>query len=397
MRSVIILLGIFFLIGCVGPPAMHRSVLGYDKTSNQLGQEILLLNIARLSHEDPIHFTMVGSIAATFDFTTSGNLSGSIVTPPGGNFLNFALSTSASENPTLSIIPLSGQDFTQRIITPISENSFAKLGYQDLPISIILRLMASSIQTEDIKNGSPVGFIRNDIKYLEEYATFRRFVMHLESLQIENKLFVGNLIFDKVILGSVNDPWVRADALGMINAAKGGLRWRRNDDGTYKMMKRKIGRVLISNYDPLSLTDEELYDLNEIANHRPNNYVLVDIREGYPGGEIPLFGMIKLRSFFHMLKAVSNGVGGNQQDLQIDIVPDPRTLGKIEYNPRQTMAINVSDTAPSRDVINIYYKGSYYSVGDSPWDRTAFMLLSGLFQMTVTDISDVGIPINISK
>ncbi len=329
----------------------------------------------------------------------SGNLSGGIVTPSSGNFLNFFLSSSASENPTLSIIPLSGKDFTQRIITPVSENSFAKLGYQDFPISIIMRLMASSIQAEDKKNGSSsVSFMRNDINYLEEYATFRRFVMQLESLQIENKLFVSNLIFDKVILDGVKDPWVtRGDSLGMIEAVKGGLIWSHNDDGTYKMMKRTIGRVLISNYDPRSLTNEKLYDLNETANHRPDNYVLMDIREGYPGGEIPLFGTIKLRSFFHILKAVSNGVGGRQHDLQIDIAPDPRTLREIEHNPRQTMTINVSDTAPSSDILNVHYKGRYYSVGDSTWDRTAFMLLKSLFQMTVTDISDAGIPINISK
>ena len=63
------------LAGCVGPPALHKSVLGYDETTNQLEQEILLLNIARLSHEHAVHFTMTGSIAATFDFTTSGNFS----------------------------------------------------------------------------------------------------------------------------------------------------------------------------------------------------------------------------------------------------------------------------------------------------------------------------------
>ncbi len=143
------------LAGCVGPPALHKSVLGYDETTNQLEQEILLLNIARLSHENPVHFTMTGSIAATFDFTTSGNFSGSIVTSPGNNIFSFGLSASASENPTLSIIPLSGQDFTKRVITPISENAFAKLGHQDLPISIIMRLMASSIQIEDRKGGSP--------------------------------------------------------------------------------------------------------------------------------------------------------------------------------------------------------------------------------------------------
>lgn len=396
MRLMIILLGTLFLAGCVGPPALHKSVLGYDETTNQLDQEILLLNIARLSHENPVHFTMTGSIAATFDFVTSGNFSGSIVTVPGNNVFDFGWSASASENPTLSIIPLSGQDFTKRVITPLSENAFAKLGYQDLPISIILRLMAGSIQIEDKKGGSRLGFMRNNVKHPDEYEAFRRFVMHLESLQMENQLFVSHLIFNKVIWDPVKEPWTQ-DPPDLEQATQLGMRWDRNIDGTYKLSRRKKGRVLVSNYDQRLLTDKELDALNEIANHQPDNYVLVDIREGYPGGEIPLFGTIKLRSFFHMLQAVSNGVGGHQKDLQIDITPDPRTRGKIEYNPRQTLTINVSDTAPSNDMLNIQYKGRYYSVGDSPWDRTAFMLLNGLFQMTVTDISDVGIPINISK
>ena len=396
MRSIIILLGTLFLAGCVGPPALHRSVLGYDETTNQLEQEILLLNIARLSHEAPVHFTMTGSIAATFDFTTSGNFSGSIVTSPGDNIFNFGLSTSASENPTLSIIPLSGQDFTKRVITPISENAFAKLGYQDLPISIIMRLMASAIQIEDRKGGPRVGFIRNNVKHPEEYAKFRRFVMHLESLQMQNQLFVDHLIFNKDIWDDVKEPWAR-DPLDLEQASILGMHWDRNKDGTYKLSRLMKGRVLVSNYDQRILTDKEHDTLNQIANRQPDNYVTVDIREGYPGGEIPLFGTIKLRSFFHMLQAVSNGVGHAQLDLQIDIAPDPRTRGKIEYNPRQTLTINVSDTAPSNDVLNIQYKDRYYSIGDSPWDRTAFMLLNGLFQMTVTDISDAGIPINISK
>jgi len=387
---------VLMLTGCVGPPALHRSVLGYDETTNQLDQEILLLNIARLSHEDPVHFTMTGSIAATFDFTTSGNFSGSIVTSPGDNIFNFGSSTSASENPTLSIIPLSGQDFTQRVITPLSENAFAKLGYQDLPISIIMRLMASAIQIEDKEGGPRVGFIRNNVKHPEEYAKFRRFVMHLESLQMQNQLFVNHLIFTKDIWDDVKKPWT-LDPPDLDQANILGMRWDRNKDGTYKLSRRKKGRVLVSNYDQRILTDKEHDTLNQIANRQPDNYVTVDIREGYPGGEIPLFGTIKLRSFFHILQAVSNGVGEHQKELQIDITPDPRTRGKIEYNPRQTLTINVSDTSPSDDVLNIQYKGRYFSIGDSPWDRTAFMLLNGLFQMTVTDISDAGIPINISK
>ena len=32
---------VLMLAGCVGAPALHKSVLGYDETTNQLEQEIL--------------------------------------------------------------------------------------------------------------------------------------------------------------------------------------------------------------------------------------------------------------------------------------------------------------------------------------------------------------------
>ncbi|KAA3604148.1 MAG: hypothetical protein D8M57_16620 [Candidatus Scalindua sp. AMX11] len=38
-----------------------------------------------------------------------------------------------------------------------------------------------------------------------------------------------------------------------------------------------------------------------------------------------------------------------------------------------------------------------YSVNDTPWDTVAFKLLHHLFQMTVIDVTGIGIPITISK
>jgi hypothetical protein len=76
LNPAVLSLLILMLAGCVGPPALHESVLGYDQTTAELEQEILLLNIARLSQRSPVHFTVTGSIAATFDFTTSGDVGG---------------------------------------------------------------------------------------------------------------------------------------------------------------------------------------------------------------------------------------------------------------------------------------------------------------------------------
>jgi hypothetical protein len=352
LNPAVLSLLILMLAGCVGPPALHESVLGYDQTTAELEQEILLLNIARLSRRSPVHFTVTGSIAATFDFTTSGDVGGNITSSPGLNDFDFSVSSSASENPTFSIIPISGQDFTKRIISPFPEGAFAKLAYQGWrSIALIMRLMVESIEIEDRKDGRFIERMKNDTGRPEEYKAFRRFAMHLEALQKQDQLFVNNLIFDKVILDNVKEPWNK-DPSKLAVAVNDGFRWQRNNDGTYTIMKRTIGRVLISNYDPHTLTDDELHALNEIANRRPDSFVMVDIRPGHPGGEVPLFGAISLRSFLKILWAVSNGIGGHQQNMELNVTPDPRTVGSIGDNPRQTLAINVSDNVPPGDVVH---------------------------------------------
>jgi len=54
---------------CVGPPVLERQVLGYDEVTKTLDEKLLLLNIARVSNQEPVHFTSTSSIAATFNWT----------------------------------------------------------------------------------------------------------------------------------------------------------------------------------------------------------------------------------------------------------------------------------------------------------------------------------------
>jgi hypothetical protein len=91
------------LSGCLGPVSLHEAVLGYDHTVSRLGSEILLVNIARLRHGLPIHFTLATSIAATFDYQTNAAILGPF-TDVGLN-----VGVSAAENPTLTIVPIQGK------------------------------------------------------------------------------------------------------------------------------------------------------------------------------------------------------------------------------------------------------------------------------------------------
>jgi len=114
---------------CVGPPALHRAVLGYDDIIAQLESEMLLLNIARMEARLPPHFTVATSIAATFNWTAAVGVLGSF-REGTGNLGELTLGTSASENPTFSIVPVTGREFTQRFLTPIQDEGFEFVIFQ---------------------------------------------------------------------------------------------------------------------------------------------------------------------------------------------------------------------------------------------------------------------------
>ena len=59
------------LSGCLSPIALNRAAVVYDEAVTTAMSEQLLINIARALHHQPLHFTRVSNIAATFDFRFS--------------------------------------------------------------------------------------------------------------------------------------------------------------------------------------------------------------------------------------------------------------------------------------------------------------------------------------
>ena len=172
-----------------------------------------------------------------------------------------------------------------------------------------------------------------------------------------------------------------------------GLRWRQKSDGDYELTRLKAGRVVVTNFDPRALTDQQRFELDERIKRNPSGFVYLEIRPDGPGGDFPIQGAIKLRSIFQTLIHVARGI---ERAKEFDVAPDPRTRGVVE-DPAATLKLNVTDSAPEKDLPSIRHKGRYYTVNDTVWDRSAFILLNLLFQTVVGDIEGVGIPITISK
>lgn len=375
--------------GCAGPPVLGQQVLGYDEVAKGLDEQLLLLNIARVDGGEGVHFTTASSIAATFDWTTTAGIGGQLNSGSASDFFNLNFGASASENPTFSILPVSGEEFTRRVVTPFGEEAFEFLVFQGGSINQVMRLMAAGIEVQ-AERGNFVRFIENDPRRAQEYEEFRRLGMHLQWLNDNRKLFVRSLVFDEVLVADFKGP-LRAEDIN--NGFDKGLRWRQKADGNFELIRPQAGRVVVANYDPMAMSDMERYELNERIRNNPGGFVHIDIRPGGPGGDLPIRGAIKLRSMLQMLVFLAQGI---RQVPEFDVAPDLRT-GTVQPGPRSTLAINVTHEAPRRGPPTVNFGGRYFAVNDTPWDRASFQMLNVLFQTTVGQIENVAIPVTISK
>jgi hypothetical protein len=164
-----------------------------------------------------------------------------------------------------------------------------------------------------------------------------------------------------------------------------------------KLTKRVAGHIILTNYDPHLLSNDERIKLNDEADNGSINDVMVDIRGDYPGGELPLHGFFRLRSFYNVLNFIGRDLD-DEPELAIDKHP---STPAVRENPIHTLAISVSKHEPDDVNLSVYYEGFYYAVkaeSGYQWNREGFRLLHQIFQMTMADLAQKGAPqITISK
>ena len=382
----------FGLSGCLSPVAMHDAVLAYDRTVTQVGTEQLLLNIARARYHRPIHFTTVSNVAATFDFRVTAG-----VTPPQVGTNAHALvpifSGSVAENPTITIVPIEGEEFTKRILTPLDEGKFHFLVRQGIDPSLLLRMMARECRLTD---GKQERVIANNPEKADEYQEFRRRTLHMMFLHQARNLYVEPMIFEE----SLEVP---LESVQVLQALKEGYSLKVLDKTRSMVLtKTVIGRLVMTNYDPDTLTNEARRTLHLEATKWPSSDLLVDIRPDHPGGDYPMHGTFRFRSFNSVLVFLAQGIG---EQPEYDVNKDPRT-GPVRFNPAKILAVFEGDTRPDDAAVAVEYEGRTFAIrggsAEDPqavrWNLDAFRVLYQLFQMTVTDVSRALAPtISIAK
>ena len=136
-------------------------------------------------------------MAATFNFQVTAGWLGRIADNPGtGSATALTLGASASENPTVTIIPVEGEAFTKRLLTPISGNRIYFLAGRGLKPSRVLRLLARTYV--DTSGERPVKFLNNP-RYKDQYIEFRRIVLHIASLSLANALYAQQIVYEEAV------------------------------------------------------------------------------------------------------------------------------------------------------------------------------------------------------
>ncbi|MGB5044124.1 MAG: hypothetical protein WBO11_04110 [Nitrospira sp.] len=390
LRSLVGLLAVLSLAGCLSPPTLNRAVLAYDEAITDAISKQLLINIARAHHHEPIHFTGVANVAATFDFRISAGATPAL-TGEHGRTLVPLFGGSIAENPTISITPIEGEEFTKRILAPFQESKLTLLLRQGVDIDLLLRLMAKELRLKH--KGEEVAY-RNSPSDKDGYDMFRKVVLHLSAIQDANHLYAEALTFER----TWTIPAESVTAEGFAALEQQYLITYQSETRTYTLRKPVSGRILITNYDPATLPPAERVRLHETADQRPVNDVSFDIRAGHFGGEWPLQGDFRLRSFNAMLNFLGHAA---DEDREYAVEKDARTPPVAE-NPVHTMDLLILDHTPDEPDLAVKSHGRYYAINatgpQARWNREAFKLLSQLFQMTVTDVPRTGVPsITIAK
>ncbi len=275
--------------GCMrwGQPLLSRAVIQYDSNVLKSDKELLLLNIVRMHDDQPPHFTAASAITAAFIFTSSGGLGGGGAntwqTSDGTTFGGLTLSATTTNSPTISIAPMQGKEFAQRLLKPIDiEFANTLLLQQGQQIDKMLRLIGHSFlmkgktETERVlalipdKSAPEAAVCKKPVPDLDEYLKsagcdtskpdclltnrptindclvreskgrkdinhyqlFRQVVLHIKAVQLSGSMAFSQLCFDLPVKGTLRTAKELSakDFKDTIDALERQYRWETTEE-----------------------------------------------------------------------------------------------------------------------------------------------------------------------
>lgn len=134
------------LAGCtsMGPRAIKGERINYNVALQQTNDEQILLNLVRLKYRDTPIFLNVNGITTQFSFEASV-AAGAELEESADKVFTFGGSAGYSTKPTVTYSPIQGQEFAERLMSPLSLDTMMLLYRSGWSLKRVVRLCVQKL------------------------------------------------------------------------------------------------------------------------------------------------------------------------------------------------------------------------------------------------------------
>jgi hypothetical protein len=160
----IVIIPVLCLCGCVSPIALDKDYNEYSQYYGDAVNRQLLLNLARESKGDPAYFLQLGSIQSQYSINTAATISPAYVFRHTPASISGSAQAGITQQPNFQFLPLTGSNYVQAVLSPISDRVFWTLYDQGWPANWLIRTMVDSITktSTNYASGTKVEVYVND-------------------------------------------------------------------------------------------------------------------------------------------------------------------------------------------------------------------------------------------
>ena len=362
--------GFLFLGGCqpIGPAHLQHDQLAYSRALGEVQKREMLLNIVRLRYGEPPAFLDTTQVIAGYNFSRS--FSGGYYGYPASAVSNYLFGSgtlSQAENPTITYQPLTGEQYAENVVRPISPTAIMPLSLGGMAIDTLLRLTAQSIDgLSNVRGVGPFG---------GGSVRFYLLLHDLRQLQLAGAMTV-RIATDDASLSSGKAGKQGAGGSQGNNGGNGGA------SGSSASSGEHIYLVLTATADSnLQAIQGEVRRLL----HLDANAAEAEIVYGpYPKKEGQI--AILTRSMLAMLTQLSYEMEVPEKDVRSGrTLP---TIGQVGIESRPEVAIHSGKNAPDGSYVSVYYKKCWYWISDTDFrSKEAFTMVQVLSTLAATSHS----------
>jgi hypothetical protein len=160
----------------LGSVVLPPDRLAYNRALMNSESEQVLLNIVRLRYSDPAYFLSVNNVVSQFSFGSNYSVNVANAMGPPSLLGSGNAGYNYSESPTITYTPLQGEDFIDRLLTPVDLNVIHMLfrsGWSVFHVSRVIIQRFGNLDNASLASRAVSGRIPVYKPFLEIISVFR--------------------------------------------------------------------------------------------------------------------------------------------------------------------------------------------------------------------------------